>query len=173
MEDYIGEVRIFANTYPPRGWLYCEGQILNRRQFEALFSIIGFTYGGDGGMMFALPDLRSKVAIGAGPSHGLGATGGKSDYTITSDNIPAHQHPLNGTSDTPTIADPTNAFFATPPGSRTGKKTYANPPATDGSLDAASVGPSGNDKPESVLNIQPYLDLAYAICLEGEMPHRP
>lgn len=174
MDDYLGEIRLFANTYPPKGWVYCEGQILNTKQFSILYSIIQNTYGGDAAKnTFALPDLRSKKAIGAGTKHALGSTGGNSSYIIANDNMPAHQHTLNGVSDAPKSTDPTNCFFGTFPGERAGKKVYATYTTTDGSLDAASVGFSGADNIQPVLNVQPYMDLAYAICLEGETPHRP
>ena len=113
---YIGEIMLFAGTFDPQGWEYCNGQLLNISQYTTLFNLIGTTYGGDGVNTFAVPDLRGRTPrhIGQGPglsNYALGQTGGTSAATVPSSQLPAHTHPLNSAA-TATSASPVGALPA-------------------------------------------------------------
>ena len=163
-EPYIAEVILFAGNFAPRGWAFCNGQILSIAQNTALFSLIGTTYGGDGQTTFALPDLRGRVPVQAGQGPGLppvslGEQGGAPSHTLTVNEMPQHQH-QNGAS----AADQT-----------TNRPTGGVVPSRGGAYGPAdSAGTStlgaGGSQPHN--NMQPYLGLHYIIALEGIFPSR-
>ena len=95
-QPYIGEIRMFAGNFAPAGWMFCEGQLMPISENEALFKLIGTTYGGDGRMTFALPDLRGRIPIHQGNGFSLAETGGVEAVTLTAQQIPIHTHPLLG-----------------------------------------------------------------------------
>lgn len=174
---FIGEVRLFAGNFAPKGWALCNGQIINISTNTALFALLGTTYGGDGIQTFALPDLRSRVPVHAGISSSsgriyiLGEQVGTETNTLTVSNIPAHTHIVavtqkasaqNGTSD-----DPTNRVLASP-----GVNAYTEKAADVNMLQqivTSSVAGGGN---YPILNIQPSLALNYIICVSGVFPAR-
>jgi microcystin-dependent protein len=179
-ESYIGSVVIFAGTFAPRGWAFCNGQILSISQNTALFSILGTTYGGNGQTTFALPDLRGRVPVssGQGPglsSYDLGQVGGVENTTLLSTQLPAHNHPLQVTAQVQVStqaanSDEPNASFLT----TTGNNFYATAGTAGNNLGGVSAsgttGIAGNNQPVSVL--QPTLAINYIICLEGIFPPR-
>jgi len=187
MDEYMGIIKIFAGTFAPRGWAFCDGQILQISQYNALFSLLGTTYGGNGATTFALPDLRSRVPIhagqGAGPelsSYDIGQMSGTEHNSLTIGNLPAHTHPVsasfsanNGEASQSTVTP--NAAIATPgvKVGRTFNPTFGFNTATPNTAVSGlsvTVGITGNSLP--VNNIQPILGVNYIICLEGIYPSR-
>ena len=108
-QPYVGEIRMFAGNFAPAGWMFCEGQLLPISEYETLFNLIGTTYGGDGQSTFALPDLRGRIPIHQGNGFILAETGGAEEITLTVQQIPAHTHPLLGTTSIVNDANPLTA----------------------------------------------------------------
>jgi len=177
MEGTIAEIRMFAATFNPRFWAYCNGQILSIAQNQALFSLLGTTFGGNGQTTFALPDMRSRVAVGTGTGPGLstytlGDKIGTESNTLSANNLPQHTHVIAGAAKMLTTTVPANA--PAPAGNY-----FAN----DGSPKYKTSG-SGTMKPATVAvglaaqggvpvnNIMPYLGINYIICLTGIFPSR-
>lgn len=162
MDPFIGEIRIFAGTFAPLGWADCNGQLLSIAQNNALFSLVGTTYGGDGFTTFALPDLRSRLPIGM--QGNLGSAGGSEFVTLTTQTLPGHTHPAacggNGTA-----VSPVNAYWATDVGGFVGQYSTQAPNAV---MAADAITLSGGGQPHD--NIQPYLCVRYIIALEGIFP---
>ena len=162
---------MFGGNFAPRGFALCNGQLLSIAQNDALFSLIGTTYGGDGQTTFALPDLRSRAPIHIGqgsglPSYSLGENGGVEQVTLTASSIPAHSHPVTCTSNTGTQAGPGGAVWAT---DSSGATAEYDPP-TGVPLAATAIGNSGGATPHD--NLQPYLAINYCIALQGLYPAR-
>src|SRR6187549_3751729 len=111
-EPFLSEIRIMSFGFAPRGWALCDGQLLPINQNQALFSLLGTTFGGDGRVNFALPDLRGRTPIHVGGSHTLGERGGEQAHTVSIAEIPTHTHVLNGTSNTGTALIPTGNLLA-------------------------------------------------------------
>lgn len=178
MEPYLGEIRIFAGTFAPDGWQYCQGQLLNISDNEALYTLLGTTYGGDGQTTFGLPNLASRVAVGQGPLPGgttyqLGQALGVESVTLNANQLATHTHPFTGS-----VAASAGGAGATSPGGNyfgdQGRATnYAstlgNTPGTLG--DGAIVGqssPAGSSQAHA--NIQPVLAISYIISMQGIYP---
>src|SRR4051812_33931776 len=111
-EPFLSEIRIMSFVFAPKGWAQCNGQLLPINQNQPLFSLLGTTYGGDGRVNFALPDLRGKVPIHFGKGHTLGEKGGEPAHTVTSSEMPTHTHVLNGTTTTGDTFVPTGNLLA-------------------------------------------------------------
>lgn len=166
-EPHIGEIRLFAGTFAPRGWAFCDGQQLWIWEYDTLFSLIGTTYGGDGMTQFALPDLRGRVPLhqGQGPERvrrTLGEVGGQEFVTLTPQTLPTHTHTVRASQETATSRTAVGQAPAALPGSG---KAYAVGPA-ETVLSQAS--PVGGGQPHE--NRQPFLALHYIIALEGIYP---
>ncbi|WP_201006522.1 phage tail protein [Paenibacillus glycanilyticus] len=174
MDPYVGEIRLFAGNYEPRGWAFCNGQIMSIQQNTALFSLLGVTYGGDGRTTFALPDLRGRAPMhwgqGPGLSHrDLGEMNGESSVTLLQTEIPAHTHLANAqAASNKTEAQNDIWAMAGAPG-RGGIQYYSD--KTDVSLNPVAVGITGGSQPHN--NMQPYQALNFIISLEGIFPQRP
>jgi microcystin-dependent protein len=163
---YIAQITLFAGNFAPRGWAFCDGQIMAISQNTALFSLLGTTYGGDGRTTFALPDLRGRAPVHAGSSGGpgltprlLGEQGGEEAHTLTQNEMPSHAHGGHASSSDQTTNRPSGAYPA-----RGG--VYA-------SSQNATTGPGeqiGGGQPHA--NMQPYLGLNYIIAVEGIFPSR-
>jgi microcystin-dependent protein len=171
-QPFIGEIRFFGFNFPPRGWASCAGQLLSIQQNQALFSLLGTTYGGNGVQTFQLPDLRSRTPIGMGSngpvgSYALGQISGLENVTLLTTQIPQHNHYLVGTTMT--------ATHRPPPGRTLGADTsdivdfYASG-GTPVPLDPASVATAGGSQPHN--NLQPYTTLNASIALQGRFPSR-
>lgn len=162
-QPYVGEIRMFAGNFAPAGWMFCDGQLLPISENETLFQLIGTTYGGDGQSTFALPDLRSRVPIHNGNGFVLAEQGGAEEVTLTVQQIPAHSHPLIGSSSTGSTSIPENGFLA---------KSTSNTPYTpfppDRNLRPNSISPTGGSQPHT--NFQPYLCISFIISLFGIFP---
>ncbi|HEU4612083.1 MAG TPA: tail fiber protein [Kofleriaceae bacterium] len=166
-EPFLSEIRMFSFDFPPRGWAKCDGQLLAIAQNQALFSLLGTTFGGNGVQTFALPDLRSRVPLHMGASSGtsnrvLGERGGEENHTLTLSELPQHNHQVFVAGGA-TTGDPTNALLATPTTSK---------PYRTGAGDAVmpNLGPSGGNQPHT--NIQPFLTVNFAIAMQGVFPSR-
>ena len=168
MEGYLAEIRMFAGNFAPRGWAFCQGQLLSIAQNTALFSLLGTTYGGNGQTTFALPDLRGRVPVGTGqgpglPTMTLGEVGGEPTHTLIQQEMPAHGHQVAATSDDATKKNPIGSVPAA-----TGGSAYAN--AGNGNMLANMISPAGGSQPHN--NMQPYLGMNYIICMFGIFPSR-
>lgn len=172
MDNYIGEIRLFAGQFPPVGWASCNGQLLPIAQHSALFSILGTYYGGDGRTNFALPDLRDRIPMhnGQGPGlspRALGSRGGVSQVGLSFQQLPAHGHSVNAAA-AATSATPSPELLLAPVAS--GQPAYHAGGQRD-ALDASAVLPSGNGQAHN--NLPPVLGLNFIIALQGNWPQRP
>ena len=162
-QPYVGEIRIFAGTFAPAGWMFCEGQLLPISENETLFQLIGTTYGGDGENTFALPDLRGRLPVHMGSGLVLAETGGTETVTLTVQQIPAHSHPFVAVTDIGSVTAPGNNLLAQ---SDTLKLYGTVAPSV--SLDSAATTPTGGSQPHD--NLQPHLCLHFIIALLGIFP---
>jgi microcystin-dependent protein len=156
---------MFAGNFAPAGWMFCEGQLLSISEYETLFNLIGTTYGGDGQSTFALPDLRGRLPIHQGGGFTLAQNGGVESVTLTTQQIPAHSHPLLATSNVGTQSNANSQVLAQLPPATA--KLYRAPPASV-SLSANTVGSTGGSQPHD--NFQPYLCVDFIISLFGVFP---
>ena len=161
-EPFLSEIRIFSFNFPPKGWAFCNGQFLPINQNQALFALLGTTYGGNGQTTFALPNLQGRVPNHFGNGHTLGERAGSSAVTVTQQQMPMHLHFLQASnSGTNTTADPANAFLAPL------NNTYAAP-ANLTTLEPSSVTNVGGSQAHT--NMMPYLVLNFCIALQGIFP---
>jgi microcystin-dependent protein len=169
-DPFVAEIRIFPFNFAPKGWAWCDGQLLPLSQNTALFSLLGTTYGGNGKSNFALPDLQGRAAMhpGQGPGlslHDLGETGGTETVTLLESEIPAHNHALMSNAGTANRTNP----VGNSPARVAGAAVYAPPPST-ASLAGEALAPAGGDQPHN--NMQPYLTFYFNIALQGVFPPR-
>lgn len=167
-EPFLSEIRIFSFNFAPKGWAMCNGQLLPINQNQALFSLLGTTYGGDGQTNFALPNLQGRVPVDNGTDpfgnpYTLGQRGGEPAHTLTVNELPAHVHTATGAvTAIGNLPSPANNVWAA-----NGASPYG--PATDASvMNAAAVTATGGSQPHS--NLQPYLVLVFCIALQGIFP---
>jgi microcystin-dependent protein len=170
-DPFIGEIRLFAGNFAPAGWAFCEGQLLPISENDALFQLIGTTYGGDGQETFALPDLRGRLPNhqGSGPglsAYALGEASGVEQVTLTVNQIPTHTHPLVGTNDTATNTNPGGQVPAR--FSQANIDPYLEATPGNVNLATSAIGPVGGSQPHA--NFQPYLCINYIISLFGLFP---
>jgi len=175
MEGYIAQILFFAGNFAPRFWAFCDGQIININSNTALFSLLGFTYGGNGQTTFALPDFRGRVPIGVGQGPGLsetslGESSGAPTATLVVPQMPAHSHAATvsvaAASSNGSSATPVGNVFAT--SSALAYGTGTNVAALGTTL---TLGPAGGDQAFTVQ--QPTLAVCFIICLSGYYPSRP
>jgi microcystin-dependent protein len=163
-EPFLSEIRIFSFGFAPKGWALCDGQLLPINQNQALFSLLGTTYGGDGRVNFALPNLQSRTPIHMGSGHTLGERGGEQGHTLSISELPTHTHTLNATSATATTNVPGNTVMLAQSTSSQLYTAAAN--LTNFAANAlANVGGS-----QAHLNMQPFLVLNFSIALQGIFP---
>ena len=168
-EPFLAEIRLFCGTFAPQGWAFCNGQLLPIAQNEAVFSLIGTTYGGDGIQTFGLPNLQGRLPIGSGAGAGLtnrqlGEAAGTESVTLLTNQLPTHNHGLvaatvRADDESPAgnlLAAPTTDLYAQPGGGAT--------------LASATLAPAGGNQPASLL--QPALCVSFIIALEGIFPAR-
>jgi microcystin-dependent protein len=161
---FLGEILLISFNFPPKGWAFCNGQLLPINQNQALFSILGTTYGGNGQTTFALPDLRGRVPVhrdGQG-LFVLGQHAGEEQHTVTASELPAHGHLVAGSSDTADRKDPGAHHF----GANSGRYPYGAAPSVG--MSPASVTSVGGSQPHE--NRSPFLVLNYVIALQGVFP---
>jgi microcystin-dependent protein len=172
-DPFLSEIRIFSFNFPPKGWAFCNGQLLPINQNQALFSLLGTTYGGNGQTNFALPNLQCRAPIHMGSGHTLGEAGGEFAHTVTMSELPAHAHAFtkNSCVDSATananVGPPTGAFWA-----NNGKPAYStqdpNNPINTGAMHPSTVSTVGGNQPHQ--NTQPFLTLNFCIALQGIFP---
>ena len=167
-EPFLSEIRIFSFNFPPKGWAFCNGQLLPINQNQALFSLLGTTYGGNGQTNFALPNLRGRAPISFGSGFTLGEAAGSSAVTLNLQQLPTHPHTLNsnmcigGNVINAALGDPTNNYWA-----NNGKNQYATN-TFDNVMHPSAVTNVGGSQPHN--NMQPYLVLNFCIALQGIFP---
>ena len=175
-EQYLGEIKICSFNFAPRGWAFCEGQLLQIGQYSALYSLLGTTFGGDGQNTFALPDLRGRMVIGKSSSYPLGQTGGEVNHSLIISEMPMHTHTLNATTAPATTDKPTNqTMMGVPtdivlPQVTKNVNTYAAP-ANTVPLSPQTSGMTGGSQPHQ--NLMPYVTVRYIIAIQGIYPSRP
>ena len=162
-QPFIGEIRMFAGNFAPVGWSFCNGAIIPIDQNDALFNLIGTTYGGDGQTTFALPNLQSRVPVHVGPGFALGQSGGAESVTLTTSQIPAHSHVAQGDSGTATLPSPANNVWA----ANNTLTPYTNGAPTD-AMDPAAMGSAGGSQPHD--NMIPFLVINFILSLFGVFP---
>ncbi|MBE9180907.1 phage tail protein [Oculatella sp. LEGE 06141] len=160
-EPFLGEIKIITFNYPPKGWAFCNGQLLPINQNQALFSLLGTTYGGNGTTTFALPDLRGRTPMHIGAGFIQGQAGGETSHTLTVNEMPSHVHSLYANPNTATSLDPTQNVLAL-----TTEVSYA--PTPNSAMAGASVSSVGGSQPHE--NRQPSLVLNFVIALQGIYP---
>jgi microcystin-dependent protein len=168
-EPFLGEITMFAGSFAPRGWAFCDGQLLAISQNSALFSLLGTHYGGDGRTTFGLPELRGRVPIHAGTGPGLsprilGARSGSESVTLTPAQLSPHSHPLQGSADPATSPDPSGKVFARTSGDSYGSDLSA------AHMSTAAIGNSGGN--QSHANLMPFQAIHFIMALVGVFPSR-
>lgn len=160
-EPFLSEIRIMSFVFAPQGWALCNGQLLPINQNQALFSLLGTTFGGDGRVNFALPDLRGRIPIHVGQGHSLGERGGEQAHTLNISEMPTHTHVVNASAGAASTPIPTGNLFGT------SNNLYANP--TDlVAIHPATISSIGGS--QAHLNMQPFLTLSFCIALQGIFP---
>lgn len=176
-QNFIGEIRMFGGNFAPRDWAFCNGQLLSIAQYQALFTLIGTTYGGNGTTTFALPNLQSRIAVGEGAGPGLtprqiGQVGGTETVTLTQAQMPAHNHMVVATTAAGNLTGPGGTALVAAPGG-TGAALYVVPgavPITTVALSPSSIGTAGGNQPHD--NHMPSLCVSFIIALGGIFPSR-
>jgi microcystin-dependent protein len=162
-EPFLGEIRVISSNFAPQGWAFCNGQLLPIMQNQALYSILGTTYGGDGTRDFALPDLRGRTPFHAGSNLALGQAGGEESQTLVAREMASHTHAAVGSSNLAGQANPANTFWA-----KESVSAYA--PGADSNMATQAVGNIGRGQPHN--NLAPYCTLNFIIAIAGTMPPR-
>jgi microcystin-dependent protein len=162
-EQYLSEIRIMSFNFPPQGWALCNGQILPINQNQALFSLLGTTYGGNGQTTFALPNLQGRTPIYVGQGHVLGEAGGEQAHTLTASELPSHVHTLNASTTAAELNVPTGAYLGTVNNAYTAAANLV-------AMSAQETASPGSPQPHQ--NMQPYLTLNFCIALQGIFPSR-
>jgi microcystin-dependent protein len=164
-EPFLSEIRIMSFVFPPKGWALCNGQLLPINQNQALFSLLGTTFGGDGRVNFALPDLRARTPIHVGSGHTLGERGGEQAHTLSISELPEHAHIVNVSNNPgePTVA--TNSMLSN---SGDEKRFSTSPGSNITALKSSTVANTGGS--QAHLNMQPFLTLSFCIALQGIFP---
>jgi microcystin-dependent protein len=162
-EPFLSEIRIMSFNFAPKGWALCNGQLLPINQNQALFSLLGTTYGGDGRVNFALPDLQARTPIHVGSGHTLGERAGEAAHTVVIGELPTHTHAANASSSVGNNVAPTNNILAS-----SLNQSYRAPDQALTSLNPATIGNAGGSQAHN--NTQPFLTLSFCIALQGIFP---
>src|SRR6056297_2376536 len=170
-EPFVGEIRMFAGNFAPRGWAYCDGQLLAVSQNDALFSLLGTIYGGDGRTTFGLPDMRGRIPIHAGTGPGLsprqlGSKAGSENETLTVNQLPSHTHPMQASSEAASSPNPPDQVLA----ESITDRVYRPNTAPDVNMASSSVSTIGGSR--SHTNLMPLLCVHFIIALFGIYPSR-
>ena len=161
-EPFLSEIRIMSFNFPPKGWALCNGQLLPINQNQALFSLLGTTYGGDGRTNFALPNLQGRVPIHVGGGHSLGETGGEQNHTLSIAELPAHTHAVKAANSAGSATTATDTAYL-------GRRASSYHAATDlVAMAPSEISNAGGSQPHP--NMQPFLVLSFCIALQGIFP---
>ena len=171
-DPFLAEIRVFGFNFPPRGWAFCDGQLLPISQNTALFSLLGTTYGGNGASNFALPDMQGRSPLCAGQSttgttYDLGPGSGTDFVTLLQTELPLHNHGALASGRTATARTPNNQL----PAAGSGVQLYGASPGTQTNLAFQALTPAGSSLPHN--NLMPYVTLNFCIALQGAFPARP
>jgi microcystin-dependent protein len=166
-DPYLGEIRMVSFNFPPKGWAFCNGQLLPISQNQALFSLLGTTYGGDGRVTFALPNLQGRMPVHVSPTDPLGTQGGAEAVTLGITELPTHTHVVVADAGVATATTPAGNLLAKKP--RFGADVYAAP-ADLTALAGGAVSTAGGSQAHT--NLQPFLALSFVIALQGIFPSR-
>jgi microcystin-dependent protein len=164
-EPFLSEIRIMSFGFPPKGWALCDGQLLPINQNQALFSLLGTTYGGDGRVNFGLPNLQGRAPVHMGGSHTLGERGGEQAHTLSISELPTHVHVENATTAVSTTNNPTSSVMLA---QSTAASLYAS--AASNLISMAPNALSNVGGSQAHLNMQPFLVLNFSIALQGIFP---
>lgn len=167
-DPFIGQITMFAGTFAPMGWAFCDGQMLQISQYDVLFALIGTTYGGNGQTNFALPDLRGRLPIHQGNGYVLGAKGGAEKATVATNELPSHTHRVAATTAVGTQSSPEKAFWAAAENMNSAHYSAGD---TNEGMRPELVGPAGGSSSHE--NMMPYLVINFIIALGGIFPQRP
>ncbi|KPV51345.1 phage tail protein [Kouleothrix aurantiaca] len=175
-DPFIGEIRIVGFNFAPRGWAFCDGQIMSIAQNTALFALLGTTYGGNGTTNFALPDLRDRGAMNMGSGPGLtprseGENGGAASITLITTELAGHSHIAKASGNLGESADPTNAVWSQTGTPRSQIPMYTTALGAGSAMNIGAITPAGQSNPHN--NMQPCLTLNFVIALQGVFPQRP
>ena len=162
-EPFLAEIKIVGFNFAPRGWAFCDGQILPINQNQSLYSLLGTTYGGDGRTNFALPDLRGRTPIHIGSGHTLGSKSGEETHTLAANEMPQHTHTIQASTSTANANDPTGGVLA-----KSGQ-IYREPGTLVDMMSGTMTNVGGSQAHD---NMQPYLALNFCIALQGLFPSR-
>jgi microcystin-dependent protein len=162
-EPFLSEIKIMSFGFAPKGWALCDGQLLPINQNQALFSLLGTTYGGDGRVNFGLPNLQGCVPIHMGSGHTLGEKAGELSHTLSISELPTHIHTANAAAVDGTVATPAANYLG-----QSAKQPYHMPDNNLGALNPASLANVGGS--QAHLNMQPFLVLNFSIALQGIFP---
>jgi microcystin-dependent protein len=160
-EPFLSEIRIFSFNFAPKGWALCNGQLLPINQNQALFSLLGTTYGGNGQTTFALPNLQGRTPIHVGQGHTLGEQGGEQTHTLSISELPTHVHRLSGTNTNGAVNNPNNAVIGA-------VNNMFSPTGSLVAFDPTSISNVGGSQAHQ--NMQPFLTLNFSIALQGIFP---
>jgi microcystin-dependent protein len=160
-EPFLSEIRLMSFVFAPKGWALCNGQLMPINQNQALFSLLGTTFGGDGRVNFALPDLRGRTPIHVGSGHTLGERGGEQAHTLSIAELPTHTHTFNASQANASTALTANNMFGT------SNNAYA-PASNLTSINSGTITNTGGS--QAHLNMQPFLTLSFCIALQGIFP---
>ena len=163
-QPFLSEIKIVSFNFPPKGWAFCNGQIIAISQNQALFALLGTTYGGNGQTTFALPNMQGQMPIHFGAGFSLGQTGGEQNHTLTLSEIPSHTHQAAGTNAVPTSGSPSNNLWCQDPAN-----AYSDQ-APNATMAPGSIGINNGGQPHD--NMSPYLVLNFVIALSGIFPSR-
>jgi microcystin-dependent protein len=166
MEPFLGQILLVAFSFAPKGWALCNGQLLPINQNQALFSLLGTYYGGDGRTNFALPNLQARVPVHQGSGYVIGQVGGAANVALTVNNLPSHTHAANCSSLAGSTASPTGHFWAETVKGGSVESSYAA--TANAQMAATAIGATGVGAAVSVM--QPYLTLNFIIALQGIFP---
>ena len=162
-EPFLSEIRLFSFGFPPKGWALCNGQLLPINQNQALFSLLGTTYGGDGRVNFALPNLQGRVPVHTGSGHTLGERGGEQSHTLSISELPAHTHTAQAAASGGTQSVPANNLML----SQRAAEIYRAPSSLAPMVGGTCVNTGGSQAHQ---NMQPFLTLNFCIALQGIFP---
>jgi microcystin-dependent protein len=165
-QAYLGEVRLMSFAYAPKNWALCNGQLLPINQNQALYSLLGTYYGGDGHTTFGLPDFRTRMPIGIGGQYQIGQKGGEPTHTLAMGEMPSHSHATFASADQANTSTPSNTLAL----AQTRQAFLYSPVGNNSTMAGNALAPYGNSQPHE--NMQPYMTVSFCIALVGVFPSR-